>query len=101
MFAAATAEVSALFQKLSVPVADIDVIIPHAAARKVWDDGAECLGVRDRLWHVYPRCGNLASASIPAGIALAIGEGRIQRGDRVVNCVASAGMSYSVSSFVF
>jgi acyl-CoA:acyl-CoA alkyltransferase len=101
MFSAANAEVSTLFRGLSVPLDAIRTIIPHAATRRLWDEGAEALGVRDRLYHIYPRLGNLVSASIPAGIAMAVDEGRIQRGDRVVSCVESAGMSYSVCSFTY
>jgi 3-oxoacyl-[acyl-carrier-protein] synthase III len=101
MFSAANEEVSALFRGLSVPTDAIRAIIPHAATRRLWDDGAEALGVRDRLYHIYPRCGNLVSASIPAGIAMAVDEGKILRGDRVVSCVASAGMSFSVCSFTY
>ncbi|MBI3973164.1 MAG: 3-oxoacyl-ACP reductase [Chloroflexi bacterium] len=101
LYAAATREVAALFRRLSVPVEDIRAIFPHAASQKSWDDGAESLGVRDRLYHVYPRCGNLVSSSIPAGVASAIAAGRIRRGDRLAACVASAGMSYSVCSFIY
>jgi 3-oxoacyl-[acyl-carrier-protein] synthase III len=42
----------------------------------------------------------VVSASVPAGIALAKEKGEIQRGDRLVTWVGSAGMSFSVCSFL-
>ena len=101
MLPVAVAEMDALFRTLNVPIDEIRAIFPHAANRTTWDRGAAALGVRERLYHVYPRCGNLVSASIPAGIALAAGEGLIRRGDRLVTCVASAGMTFSVASFTY
>jgi 3-oxoacyl-[acyl-carrier-protein] synthase III len=101
MLPAAVEEMDVLFRQLTVPAEEIRAIFPHAATRKGWDQGAEALHVRDRLYHVYPRCGNLVSASIPAGIAMAAGEGRIRRGDRLVTCAASAGMAFSVCSFIY
>jgi acyl-CoA:acyl-CoA alkyltransferase len=90
-----------VFQKLSVPRDSIKRIFPHASSKRDWDNGARILGVRDRLFHVYPDYGNIVSASVPAGIALAGDRGEIQRGDRLVAWVGSAGMSFSACSFVF
>src|SRR5258708_12884489 len=101
MFAEATTEVAALFRRLTVPIGEIRAIFPHGATKRTWDEGAESLGVRDRLYHVYPRYGNLISASIPAGLATAIDEGVLRRGDRAVICAASAGLSFSACSFVY
>ena len=99
MFAAAVDEVQRLFARLTVPVGEIKAIFPHGATRRNWDHGASWLGVRHLLYHTYPRYGNLVSASIPAGIATAIEAGALRRGDRVVVCCASAGMSFSAGSF--
>jgi 3-oxoacyl-[acyl-carrier-protein] synthase III len=101
MFRHATAELHQLFQHLESPVGDVRVIFPHGATKRSWDLEAEKLGVRDRLFHTFPRVGNLASASIPASLAHAIDSGALRRGDRALTCVASAGMSFSVCSFVY
>lgn len=101
MFAEAMREVERLFGRLEAPVSEIRAIFPHGATRRSWDEGAQRLGVRHLFYHVYPRYGNLISASIPAGLASAIDAGQICRGDRVAVCGASAGMSFSVCSFVY
>lgn len=94
-------EVVAVFKKLNVPVNEIRAIFPHASSTRAWDEAAKKLGVQHLLYHIYPRYGNLVSASIPAGIALAITEGRIKWGDRIVGWAGSAGMSFSAFSFVY
>jgi acyl-CoA:acyl-CoA alkyltransferase len=89
-----------VFRRLAVERGSIRRIFPHASSKRDWDNGAEVLGVRDLLFHIYPEYGNVVSASVPAGIALAKDKGEIQRGDRLVAWVGSAGMSFSVCSFL-
>jgi len=101
MFSEGAKEAIELFQQLQAPLDEVRVIFPHAASKKAWDDGAASLGLQHLLYNIYPRCGNLISASVPAGMALAIEEGRIERGDRIVCCVGSAGMSFAAYSFVY
>jgi len=101
MFAEATREVACLFRRLNAPVGQIRAIFPHGATQRSWDEGAKLLGVRHLMYYVYPRFGNLISASVPAGLASAVAAGQLRRGDRVALCGASAGMSFSVCSFVY
>jgi 3-oxoacyl-[acyl-carrier-protein] synthase III len=51
--------------------------------------------------NVFPTYGNIVSASIPMGMHMAMAEGRLRRGNKVVFCPASAGMVYSAVQFVF
>ena len=97
---AAAPEAIDVFRRLSVPRESIRMIFPHASSKRDWDDGAELLGMRDRLFHIYPEYGNVVSASVPAGLALALEAGAIDRGDRLAAWVGSAGMSFSACSFV-
>jgi acyl-CoA:acyl-CoA alkyltransferase len=90
-----------IFRCLKVPVEEIKAIFPHGASKKAWVDAAEPLGVGHLIKHIYPRCGNLVSASVPAGIALSTADGDISRGDKLVGWVASAGMSFSSYSFIY
>ncbi len=90
-----------LFKKLSIPVENIDIVFTHASSSTAWQKGADEVGVGDKIYHIYPRTGNLVSASVPAAIALALQENKLKRGDRVVCWVASAGMSFAVFSFIF
>ena len=94
-------EVIDLFQKLTIPKQKIKRIFPHASSQKDWDKYAEACGVKEAMFHVYPEYGNLVSASVPAGIALAQECQAIARGDRLVGWVGSAGMSFSAYSFVY
>ena len=101
MFADAPAELTALIGQLDTPLDAVRLVVPHAASQRAWDVGAEPLGLRDRLHHVFPKYGNLATVSIPAGLYSAAQEGKLQRDDLVLVCGASAGMSYGVLTFVY
>jgi 3-oxoacyl-[acyl-carrier-protein] synthase III len=101
MFAQGTPEVVALCRQLRAPIDAIKAIIPHTASKRVWDEAARMCGLQHLMYYIYPRCGNLVSASVPAGISMAAREGLIGRGDRVVGCVGSAGMSFFVYSFLY
>lgn len=74
-------------------------IFPHASSFKEWDLFASDLGLQKQMFYVYPDHGNLVSASVPSGLALAIDQGLVERGDRIGGWVGSAGMSFSAYSF--
>ncbi len=94
-------ELIKLIQRLTIPLTDVRAIFTHASSKKGWHEGAEILGVQAITHNVFPDYGNLISASVPAAMALAIQNKQIRRGDRVVGCVGSAGMSFSVYSFIY
>jgi 3-oxoacyl-[acyl-carrier-protein] synthase III len=50
---------------------------------------------------VYPRFGNLVSASIPVGLCLAESEGELHRGDAIAFIPASAGIVTSVVQLTY
>ena len=89
-----------VFRQLTVERGSIRKIFPHASSKRDWDTGADVLGVKSLLFHIYPDYGNVVSASVPAGIALAKEKGEVRRGDRLVTWVGSAGMSFSACSFL-
>ena len=89
----------ALMRALLAEHGEVRRIFPHASSFKEWDSFASDLGIADRLHHVYPEHGNLVSASVPAGIALAVEAGLVQRGDRLGGWVGSAGMSFAAYTF--
>jgi 3-oxoacyl-[acyl-carrier-protein] synthase III len=101
MFAAARHEISRLFESLSVAARTPALIVPHAATSGPWLAAAAAVGLADRIYNPYSRCGNVASASIPTALALAGADGRLARGDRVVCLTGSAGMSFSAYTFVY
>ncbi|MBI2660371.1 3-oxoacyl-ACP reductase [Candidatus Woesearchaeota archaeon] len=84
-----------------VPPKNIKAIFPHTSSKTEWDDAAKKLGVKHLLYHIYPSYGNIATASVPAGIVLAASGGCIKRGDRVAGWVGSSGTSFAAYSFVY
>lgn len=101
MFAAARRELPALLKELAVPIGEVSLILPHAASFAAWEEGRKELALEAPIYNIFPRCGNLAAASVPAGISLATKEGRLRRGDRLLCLTASAGMSFAAYSFVY
>ena len=89
-----------VFRKLCCPLEEIRMVFPHTASKKLWEDTGKEVG-SPPVYYVYPDYGNLVSASVPAGIDLARGEGAIKRGDRLVGWVGSAGMSFAAYSFIY
>ncbi|MBF2006620.1 MAG: 3-oxoacyl-ACP reductase [Chlorogloeopsis fritschii C42_A2020_084] len=94
-------ELVSVFEQLKVPLKEIRAIFPHASSKLEWEKGGEYFGIPHLLYYIYPYCGNVVSASVPTGIALAFKQGQIQRGDRLVGWVGSAGMSFCAYSFTF
>lgn len=82
-----------------VGVTDAAAIFTHASSKRDWDDFADELSLKHLLYPIYPRTGNLVSASIPGAISLALDEGTIKPGDDVVGWVGSAGMSFCAYKF--
>jgi len=80
-----------------------DIYFPHAASDAAYLVASKHLGIPlDKMYaKVFPAYGNLVSASIPTAMDMAITEGRLQRGHKVVFCPASAGMVYGVVQFVY
>jgi 3-oxoacyl-[acyl-carrier-protein] synthase III len=73
---------------------------PHAASSVAYKLASKDIISPEKMYtRVFPRYGNLVSASIPAGLDLALKEGLLARGDRVVFLPASAGMVFSVVQF--
>jgi 3-oxoacyl-[acyl-carrier-protein] synthase III len=101
MFAAARREVPALLEELTASMDDVALIVPHAASFDAWEEGRKELAIEAPIYNIFPRCGNIAAASVPAGISLAAREGRVRRGDRLLCVTASAGMSFAAYSFVY
>lgn len=97
----AAKELKVVLEKLKAPLDEAKIIFPHASSKKAWDDVAEICGIKHLMWHIYPTCGNLVSASVPGGMATAIQQGKIQRGDRIIGWVGSAGMSFCSYSFIY
>jgi 3-oxoacyl-[acyl-carrier-protein] synthase-3 len=81
-------------RKASLTVADVDWLIPHQANARIMAAVAGKLGVpEDKLVSTIARFGNSSAATIPFSLALAVEDGRIKRGDRILMCAAGAGLT--------
>lgn len=78
-----------------------DVCFAHNASEKVCEFVTDQLGVRDIFFPTHRRYGNNVSAAIPLGMSLALQEGRLRRGDKVLIIVGSAGITVGFATFTF
>lgn len=73
--------------------AEVDWWIPHQANRRITDRAGEELGFEaERTVSVIEEYGNSSAATIPLGLSLALEDGRIERGDRLLMTAIGAGM---------
>jgi 3-oxoacyl-[acyl-carrier-protein] synthase III len=103
MFDAARRYLAPLVKDLVGDLNKPDIYFPHAASDAAYLAASKniSLPLHKMFANVFPAYGNIVSASIPMGMHMAIKEGRLQRGHKVVFCPASAGMVYSVVQFEF
>jgi 3-oxoacyl-[acyl-carrier-protein] synthase III len=82
--------------------ASYDICFGHAASEKAREIIARRLGLPQEMYYrTHARFGNTVSASVPLGMSLALQEGRLQRGNRTLIIVGSAGISIGLASFTF
>lgn len=76
---------------------------PHAPSKRIYEEEIPKYGVPPAKMYlkVYPRFGNLVSASIPVGLSLAQAEGQLKAGDPIAFIPASAGIVASVVQLTF
>jgi len=80
--------------KAKLTIADIDWLIPHQANARIMAVVAGKLGVPEEKMISTVACyGNSSAATIPFSLALAVEEGRIKPGDRILMCAAGAGLT--------
>ena len=103
LFDAARKYLAPLVKELVGDPLAVDIYFPHAAS-----DAAYLAASRDHslptekmFAEVFPKYGNVVSASIPLGMHMALESGRLKRGHNVVFCPASAGMVYSAVQFTY
>ncbi len=103
MFAHAARVLAPLVQEVVGDLDGPDIYFPHAASDAAYLAAGKRIGLpQDKMYaKVFPAYGNLVSASIPTAIDMALKEGRLKRGHKVVFCPASAGMVYGVVQFVY
>jgi 3-oxoacyl-[acyl-carrier-protein] synthase III len=103
LFDAARTYLAPLVKELVEDLNDPDIYFPHAASDNAYLAASRetSLPTEKMFAEVFPKYGNLVSASIPVGMDMALKSGMPQRGSKVVFCPASAGMVYSAVRFVY
>lgn len=101
MVSQAEMEIADLIRGLPDDIRTCKRIFPHAASVKAYSGPADRLGVSELMYYIYPEYGNVVSASVPAGIATAASRGLISRDDKLGVIVASAGMAFTVGTFLY
>jgi 3-oxoacyl-[acyl-carrier-protein] synthase-3 len=82
-----------LLQEANLTPADVDIVVPHQASGQGMI-AYERLGFTSaQIFNVVAEYGNCIAASIPMALALALREGRIQPGNRVLLMGLGAGLS--------
>jgi 3-oxoacyl-[acyl-carrier-protein] synthase-3 len=81
----------------NLTAADVSILIPHQANRRIITAAAERLGIPcDRILINIDRYGNTTAATIPLATREAIDAGRVKRGDLVL--FAAVGAGYTVGA---
>ena len=81
-------------RKAGLTIADIDWLVPHQANARIMTAVAGKLGVpEEKMVSTVARFANSSAATIPFSLALAMEEGRISRGSRILMCAAGAGLT--------
>lgn len=88
--------------RISAKAADVDLVIPHQANKRIIDAVARRLDVgEDRVFVNVDRFGNTGSASVPLALWQARSEGRIGPGSLVILTAFGAGFHWSAAAVRF
>jgi 3-oxoacyl-[acyl-carrier-protein] synthase-3 len=80
-------------------LADVSLVVPHQANRRIADAVAERLGLPpEKMFQNIERVGNTTAASIPIALAEARDQGRIQSGDLVVLAAFGSGFAWGAAT---
>ena len=79
-------------------VADIDLLVPHQANRRINEFVAQKLEMPgDKVVHNIQKYGNTTAASIPLALSEAIQEGRAKKGDLILMAAFGSGFTWGAS----
>ncbi|MCC6626073.1 MAG: ketoacyl-ACP synthase III [Chloroflexi bacterium] len=87
--------ITAAITAADLPLADIDLLVPHQANSRIILSAAEALGVpRERVMLNIERYGNTSAASIPIALCEAAATGRLAPGDDIVIVGMGGGLTW-------
>ena len=91
-----------VIQAASLQVADVDWLIPHQANRRIMQATAKRLGLDDaHVIETVSQHGNTSAASVPLALDLAVRDGRVQRGQRVLLEGVGGGFTWGATLLTF
>ena len=86
------------FQKQSLTVDDVDLFFFHQANLRINQYVAKNLGLpEEKLFHNIERYGNTTAATIPIMLAEAQGQGRLERGMKIVTVAFGSGFTWGAA----
>jgi len=97
------AEVSEnLLKTLNLTTADIDLLVPHQANRRIIEPTAERLGLSlDKVVINIDRVANTTAGTIPIALDEAFGDGRLRPGSRVLLAAFGGGLTWGACYFTW
>lgn len=89
------ASVEAAAAAVSVPVPEIDWLVPHQANQRILDGTAKKLKVpEEKVISTVASQGNTSAASVPLALSTAMADGRIRKGQLIMMEALGAGMTW-------
>ena len=86
----------------SIAPADLDLVVPHQANRRINECVMDMIGVpREKCIHTIEEFGNTTAASIPMAMAVAHERGLLRRGMRVMLTAFGSGFTWGAAYAVF
>lgn len=94
--------VDELLAEAGLTLNEIDWIVPHQASQLALVHMSQRLGfASDRVINIFANFGNQVAASLPTALDIAIADGRIQRGHKLLLLGTGAGLSLGGAVVVF
>ncbi len=90
-----------LLRKVQHYLDEAAVVVPHSLSSAVYEWIFREIGVHEKAIYPFNSLGNCASCGVPTGLSMAIKQGRLARGQRVVLAPTGSGSSAGVISFVY
>jgi 3-oxoacyl-[acyl-carrier-protein] synthase III len=92
------AAIDASTREAGLTIADIDWFVPHQANQRILDGTARKLNIpAERVVSTVAEHGNTSAASVPLALAVAVGDGRIKRGDLVLMEAMGGGFTWGAA----
>jgi 3-oxoacyl-[acyl-carrier-protein] synthase III len=90
-----------LLKKVKPWLDEASVVVAHSLSTAVYEWIFNEVGVHQKAVYPFNKYGNCASSGVPIGVNMAIKEGRMKRGDRVILAPTGSGSSAGVISFIY